>query len=173
MFKRILVALDDSELSADVFAEAVALSKAVGARLLLLHVVSPSDAAYPAPILMEPSSVYPELHTEAIKLYADQLEKIEQKELELLKSRQAEATEAGILTEFSQHLGDPGRVICTLARTWEADLILMGRHGRSGVSELILGSVSNYVVHHAPCSVLTVQHDAASRSGDRQSKHPV
>ncbi|MEO0350033.1 MAG: universal stress protein, partial [Cyanobacteria bacterium P01_A01_bin.15] len=40
---------------------------------------------------------------------------------------------------------------------WNADLIMMGRRGRSGFSELLLGSVSNYVMHHAPCSVLTVQ----------------
>lgn len=35
------------------------------------------------------------------------------------------------------------------------------RHGRSGLSELLLGSVSNYVVHHAPCSVLTIHPLAA------------
>ncbi len=38
-----------------------------------------------------------------------------------------------------------------------ADLIVVGRRGRSGLSELILGSASNYVLHHAPCSVLTLQ----------------
>jgi nucleotide-binding universal stress UspA family protein len=33
----------------------------------------------------------------------------------------------------------------------------MGRRGRTGLSELFLGSVSNYVTHHAPCSVLTLK----------------
>jgi nucleotide-binding universal stress UspA family protein len=43
------------------------------------------------------------------------------------------------------------------AQIWHADLIVMGRRGVSGMHELFLGSVSNYVTHHAPCSVLVVQ----------------
>ncbi len=45
-----------------------------------------------------------------------------------------------------------------MARNCGADVIVMGRRGHSGLSELILGSVSNYVLHHAPCSVLIVQY---------------
>ena len=56
--------------------------------------------------------------------------------------------------EFTQSFGSPERVICNLARTWEADLIMVGSHQRTGLSELVMGSVSNYVMHHAPCSVL-------------------
>jgi len=36
-------------------------------------------------------------------------------------------------------------------------VIMIGRHGRTGLAEFFLGSVSNYVMHHAPCSVLTIQ----------------
>ena len=43
------------------------------------------------------------------------------------------------------------------SQNWEADLIVIGRRGHQGLSEILLGSVSNYVVHHAPCSVLVVQ----------------
>ena len=49
-------------------------------------------------------------------------------------------------------------MICNAAISWQADLIIMGRRGRTGLSELFLGSVSNYVLHHAPCAVLVVQH---------------
>lgn len=48
-------------------------------------------------------------------------------------------------------------MICDVARSWKADLIVLGRRGYSGVKELFLGSVSNYVLHHTPCSILTVQ----------------
>jgi nucleotide-binding universal stress UspA family protein len=54
-------------------------------------------------------------------------------------------------------VGDPGQVICEVAKSWDADLILMGRNRKSGISELFLGSSSNYVLHHAVCSVLVVQ----------------
>jgi nucleotide-binding universal stress UspA family protein len=54
-------------------------------------------------------------------------------------------------------MGDPGQTICKVAETWGADLILMGRNRKSGISEMFLGSTSNYVLHHAPCSVLAVQ----------------
>ena len=46
--------------------------------------------------------------------------------------------------------------ITDLAKSWDADLIVIGSHGRKGIGELILGSVSNYVSHHVPCSVLLV-----------------
>ncbi|MCZ8054719.1 MAG: universal stress protein, partial [Microcystis sp. LE19-12.2C] len=50
------------------------------------------------------------------------------------------------------------KTICKVAREENIDLIVIGRRGRSGLGELFLGSVSNYVLHHAPCSVLIVQH---------------
>jgi glycosyltransferase involved in cell wall biosynthesis len=40
---------------------------------------------------------------------------------------------------------------------WDADLVVMGRRGLSGIKEMFLGSVSNYIIHHVPCSVLIVQ----------------
>ncbi|MGL4622525.1 MAG: universal stress protein, partial [Chroococcidiopsis sp.] len=49
------------------------------------------------------------------------------------------------------------RLICDFALAWKADLIVTGRRGRRGLSEFFMGSVSNYVLHHASCSVLTVQ----------------
>jgi nucleotide-binding universal stress UspA family protein len=65
--------------------------------------------------------------------------------------------ERGIAVEFEQTMGDPGQSICKVAKNWGANLILMGRNRKSGISELFLGSTSNYVLHHAPCSVLAVQ----------------
>lgn len=59
-------------------------------------------------------------------------------------------------------------MICELARNWNADLIILGRRGRTGLSELLLGSVSNYVLHHAPCSVLTVQQPKELNTEEQQ-----
>lgn len=48
---------------------------------------------------------------------------------------------------------DPPRAIIDAAREWPADLIVLGSHGRRGFERLLLGSVAESVVRHAPCSV--------------------
>lgn len=54
-------------------------------------------------------------------------------------------------------IGTPGKSIVEDASAWGADLIVMGSHGRGFWERVYLGSVSNAVVHHAPCSVLIVR----------------
>ncbi|MHC5743836.1 MAG: universal stress protein [Nostoc sp.] len=62
------------------------------------------------------------------------------------------------MAESSYQTGDPGTNICDLARSWGAGfLIVLGRRGLKGTAQTLAGSVSNHVVHHAPCSVLVVQ----------------
>ena len=157
MFHKILVAIDGSDVSLQAFEQAVALAAATEAQLMLLHVLSPFDEAYPSPVFPSLDGIYPGIHTEAVKVYMQQWQSYESQGLEWLRSQAAIAIAAGIKTKFSQNVGNPGRTICEVAQTWEADLIIMGRRGRSGLSELLMGSVSNYVLHHVVCSVLTVQ----------------
>nr|MDJ0648519.1 universal stress protein [Xenococcaceae cyanobacterium MO_188.B19] len=77
--------------------------------------------------------------------------------LEQLKAYVTEAINMGVNAQFRQISGSIGRTICQIAGTWQADLIVIGNRGRTGLKELFLGSVSNYVLHHAPCSVLTLK----------------
>lgn len=53
--------------------------------------------------------------------------------------------------------GSPDSRIVETAEEWRADLIILGSHGYSRWERLLLGSVSDSVVHHAPCSVLVVR----------------
>jgi nucleotide-binding universal stress UspA family protein len=53
--------------------------------------------------------------------------------------------------------GHPAETIVRMARELAVDLIIMATHGRTGVSHLLLGSVAEHVVRHAPCPVLTVR----------------
>jgi nucleotide-binding universal stress UspA family protein len=155
MFHKLLVALDQSELSSRVFEEAMAIAKVTQAQLMLLHVLSPFDEGYPAVAFSGMDGLM--LHQQAIETFTRQMEALEKEGLAYLQALAERAINEGVTAEFSQNLGNPGGTICALARTWNADLIIMGRRGRSGLSEILLGSVSNYVLHHAPCSVLAVQ----------------
>lgn len=157
MFHKILVAMDTSAIGKRVFDEALALAKATRSSLMLLHVLSPKEQGSPNMPTFSSVEYYPGLSGKTLEIYQEQWETFEEQGLELLRSRTDEATLAGVSTEFTQNSGNPSRTICDIAANWGADLIVIGRRGHSGLSELILGSVSNYVLHHAPCSVLTVQ----------------
>jgi nucleotide-binding universal stress UspA family protein len=80
-----------------------------------------------------------------------------QQGIRLLRSYSNKAIAAGVGTEFTQITGRPSSTICEFAQSCHADVIVIGRRGHSGLQEMLLGSVSNYVVHHALCSILLVQ----------------
>jgi nucleotide-binding universal stress UspA family protein len=73
-------------------------------------------------------------------------------------------TPAGLTTETAVREGDPRSAIVDEAEEWEADLIVVGSHGRTGLSRWLLGSVAQAVVGHAPCSVEVVRRRPASRA---------
>jgi nucleotide-binding universal stress UspA family protein len=66
-------------------------------------------------------------------------------------------------------IGNPPLVIVDTAEKWNADLIVMGSHGRGFWKRMLLGSVSGAVVHHAPCSVLVIR-DAKTLSENMQAE---
>jgi len=59
--------------------------------------------------------------------------------------------------------GSPEKELVDEARAWGADLIVVGSHGRGFWGRLTLGSVTDAIVHHAPCSVLVVRCGSAAR----------
>ena len=73
----------------------------------------------------------------------------------LLKLKTVEDKTLTITTEEIE--GTPGQVIVEAAERWPADLIIMGSRGLGAWNRLVLGSVSNAVVHHAKCSVEVVR----------------
>ena len=161
MFRKILVAMDSSPIGDRIFEEAVGIAQTMGASLMLLHVLSSEEEGSPRIAGFSSLDLYPELYPEVreeiVMNYRKQWDEFEGKCLECLRDRSARANTLGVNTVFTQIPGSPGKIICETALNWGADLIVVGRRGRAGLSELILGSVSNYVLHHAPCSVLTVQ----------------
>lgn len=79
-------------------------------------------------------------------------------EAERLTSRVADRMKTpSIPPETVVREGDPRSAIVDEAAEWGADLIVVGSHGRTGISRWLLGSVANGVVSHAPCSVEVVR----------------
>lgn len=143
MFQKILTALDNSEVSQYVFEEALSIAKATHAKLMLLHVLSDLEIGYP--------------NVKKLDEHLDKWEEYRKKGLELLKTRQHIATHTGIDTGYTQIPGSAPSTICKLAKSWKADLIVVGNQKMTALQEFTRGSVSNYVMHYAPCSVLTIQ----------------
>jgi nucleotide-binding universal stress UspA family protein len=142
-FRTIVVPMDFSEAAHRALEVATDLSKTAGpAHLILVH-------AYFVPIEIEalavhgPHTILDDIHSHA----SDDLEK-------MLVGLQDE----GISCEYEARDGSPDQVIVKLARDKQADLIVMGTRGRTGLAHAILGSVAERVIRTAPCPVMTVKH---------------
>ena len=156
MFKKILVAIDYGPSSRKVFEAGLSLAKITGGKLMLLHVLSFEEKIYPHP-LIDYSGKSESRDEFKVNLERQPWQKLERSGLELLLSLTEEATKAGVKSELRQTRGAPGRNICEEAQTWSAEVILIGSRGLTGVKEMFLDSISNYVTHHAPCSVWIVR----------------
>jgi nucleotide-binding universal stress UspA family protein len=157
-YKRILVALDRSSQAPIVFEHTLEQIQATEApHLMIAHTVR-METDVPTGAFMglgtiadvDTYNTLKKAHQERMQQHVHQAE-------DWLQSYYQKAIEQGISTEVDCHVGEPAIRICELARIWDADLVVLGRRGHQGIKEIVLGSVSNYVVHHAPCSVLVVQ----------------
>jgi nucleotide-binding universal stress UspA family protein len=92
--------------------------------------------------------------------FLDSIVTNERREAESLTADLASRIFSGDLTvELTTEVleGQPCERIAETARQWQADLIIVGSHGRRGITRFTLGSVSSAVVALAPCSVLVVR----------------
>jgi len=136
-FEKVLVATDGSKYSRAAIAEAIALASACSSVLYVLLVIEIS-----AEIELWDS------------LSADRLEKHMRRYLDGIK---AAAVKKGVACETILHLGDePYKDIVFEAKKRKVTAIVMGSHGRTGLTRLMMGSVVSRVIGHAPCKVLVV-----------------
>ncbi|MEO0355130.1 MAG: universal stress protein, partial [Cyanobacteria bacterium P01_A01_bin.3] len=151
--KRILVALDKSELSEVVFEEGVALAEAMGAQVLLLNVTSLFEGMSLGGDMPNLSLVL-ERSAELHQLGVEFLKSLAERTSEAVQEYAERAPEAVVEeVQYSHQFGEPGKTICEIAKDWDADAIAIGRRGLGAIGELLVGSVSSYVMHHAHCSV--------------------
>lgn len=157
MLQKLLVVINDNTIDSHIFDQALSLATANNAQLILLQVLSPFDKRYRNPPNQQKDDNYAISQTRDLDYFLGYWESLKQKGIELLTSLTNQAVAAGVKTEFTQEIGDFCPQVCEVAQTRKADLIIIGRHGLSGLSPFLLGSVSNYLLHHTTCSVLTVQ----------------
>lgn len=142
MYQHILFPTDGTEASLRVEAHVVALAGLFNARVTILH-------AYE---FLEVIPVY-----EATYAYLDELELyLAGQSREVAAQCEARFVAAGLTVSSQVLKGDPGQSVVAAAKAQACDLIVMGSRQRGPVRRLLLGSVSNYVVHHAECPVLIV-----------------
>ena len=150
MYQRILAPVDGSSASDRGFREAVALARDQNARLRVLHVVD----EYALALDLSGTTDLGQMH-ETLKRYGE----------DVLDKAKRYAADQGVQAETVLRETVDRRVtgaVLAEAQSFNADLIVMGTHGRRGLSQLILGSDAEVVVRRSPVPVLLV------RSGEAQ-----
>ena len=133
--KTILCPTDFSASSDEALTHASSLASQSGAQLYLLHVTQ-----LPVP------------YTDGIPVYSPYAEQVAQDENTL---KGVTVPDAKVKCERHHRIGDPAPEILDFAKEHNVDLIVMGTHGRKGLTRLLLGSVAEQVVRKATCPVLT------------------
>ena len=141
---KILIALNDSPHSDRALDFVTRMRWPAGSRVIVLSTLQPVATTLGA--AQEPSTALPELLRE-------QRQRLE----ELVARSESTLREFGFSTEGRICMGDPREALLQVAQSEHADLLVVGSRGRTGITKLMLGSVSSHVVTHARCSVLVVK----------------
>jgi nucleotide-binding universal stress UspA family protein len=148
MFKRILIAIDDGEPAAAALSVGMNLALELKAELALLNVVDVSLAPL----------------TQVSILDEDVLAYLRQSGQRLLEQSALRIPRSIAVTSMLRE-GDPADVIVKVARTWNADGIVLGSETRGRLAQFLLGSTADAVVRKAHCPVWTVR-ETADRAGN-------
>jgi nucleotide-binding universal stress UspA family protein len=149
-------AIDDSQLSNANLPKSLDVAKIHQAELMLFRCIPTEDLEVIASVPYELGLAVEEIDYN-YREQQNRIDELTKESLEKLKAECEAATNHSISIEYQYTIGEPGHCICEMAQEWQASLIIVGRRGHSGLVEAFVGSVSNYVVHHAPCDVLVIQ----------------
>lgn len=127
-----------------------------------VHVVSVADVAIPWWTGF-PAAGSPGL----MPMYVEAAEASRRSHAELARDMSRELGAAGLDATAEPREGDASTEIIAAARACDADLIVLGTHGRTGLSRLLLGSVARNVLHHAAASVLVAREGRTGSGGSR------
>jgi nucleotide-binding universal stress UspA family protein len=145
-FQHVLVAFDGSEFAAHALEVAASLATAVGAQIGVVHVID-------AKLVSSETGVPADQQWALLRADAKAL----------LDTAAATLPGPAPCWKFLRE-GTPWAEIVESARTWPADLLVIGTRGRSGLARLVFGSTAEGVTRHAPCPVVVVP--PGSRNGN-------
>jgi nucleotide-binding universal stress UspA family protein len=140
-FRKILIAVDESTFSANAADAGLDLAKQLGAEVAFVTVVDRSKITY------DPNADF---------AVAELLGTLKREAKALLNAFSARSSVALPPLEFLE-TGEPVEKIVEAAKTWQADLIVMGTRGRSALANVFLGSVAQGVLRDAPCPVMVLR----------------
>lgn len=146
MYQRILVPVDGSPTSDRGLQEAIRLARLTDGKLRLIHVVDDLSFA----LAMDAYAGYS----------GDWMSALREGGRKVLEDAKAQITAAGLQAETVLYDSVEGRVhelTVSEAKSWPADVIVIGTHGRRGVGRLVLGSSAEYVLRLSPVPVLLVR----------------
>ncbi|WP_019501616.1 universal stress protein [Pseudanabaena sp. PCC 6802] len=149
---KLLVAIDGSEASHKALQKAIELAVPTQALVVLITVVEPVSDYFPK--VMMPTGDWvgwqsvPNIELEKALMETGQT---------LLQKAESACQEAGLECQTSLKIGNPREVICSVVKDEAPDFLIMGSRGLGTVERLMLGSVSDYVVHHATQPVIVVR----------------
>jgi nucleotide-binding universal stress UspA family protein len=132
----ILLATDLSAASDGAAVQALELAHDLGASVLIMSVIDGTPIGHGAPRRIDQIRLERELAAQDV----------------VVRGRAR-----GVPVRFLIWQGSPGEAIVDVARSEDVDLVVVGSHGRGPVGRMLIGSVSEHVVRHAPCPVLVVR----------------
>lgn len=137
-FARILVAVDGSDSAKNAFEKAIHLALRCNAKLDVIHVVQC------------------ELGGDSALIF-ELMDEIKDNAKQILEQCKNQANKNNVVIDVMLEIGDPARIIVKTAKDGNNDLIIIGNRGMSAFKELLVGSVSLKVMHHANCPVMVVR----------------
>ena len=150
---RILAPTDLSKYSGFALEWAAYFAQCTRAELVLLHVIPEEEGKVIEEMVGEGAVIHiPKgIRQDVVE---DRQKKLKN-QYQMVVSREVQAS---LKVEEMIRIGVPFLEIVKVAKERDADLIVMGTHGRTGLAHALIGSVAEKIVHHAHCGVLTIKH---------------
>lgn len=140
IFKKILIAVDGSEHSFRVAEKGITLAKQLKTEIAIIFVIDKNKALGNVEANVTPN------------------------EAEILLKKEAVITFDSIASTFGLNdfvrfmpIGRPKETIISISETWQADLVVIGNHSKSGFVNMVLGSVAEHILYHSAVPVLFVK----------------